>query len=255
MCRTLGTQCVLGDAEVVVRRALVLLLALVCLVALAACGGSSRDDLAGYWSVPGEKLGIESFLLHVGERGGAYAVSVDGGPLAPAQRADGRLVLPVAGPGSRNLELGMDGERPAVFAYVSHDPNPESGEPTGSLWVPFPVHGVAPAAYERRAAAKADGRMRWELFRLELALREWADRHGGVPPVPGQVGPDTAFGRWLQSGAAGLEVPWPINPYTGEALHAGSSPGDFAYRRDGRRFTLDGYLHDGSAFSAVEPLP
>ncbi len=238
------------------RRGAVVSLVVLFVVALAACGGSeppqppdALDGVEGYWLLPATGGNL---LVRVEQRDDAYFVSVDGGPLKRAEIADGRLVLPFEGSGSRNLEFGLDDGRAAVFAYVSHGVNPEPGEPTGFFWRPYAVEPVAAAKYEKMASAKADASMRWELLRLELALREWAKRHGGELPAPAEVAEEAAFGRWMTTESAAFEVPWPVNPYTGEAMAAGGEPGDFSYTPDGDSFTLTGTLRDGSTCSAKE---
>ncbi len=232
-----------------------LLLAALFLLVFSACGGSSSSPatdalygVAGCWSVSIEELGVADFLLRVEERGTGYVVSIDGGPLRPVPVSDGRLVLPPLG--GPNLAFGMDGERAAVFADVSHGANPQPGEPTGEFWAPFPVRRLAPSVYEEKAGAAADEHMRMELQFLYLALREWGERHDGAFPMPAEVARDAAFGRWLEREAAEVEVPWPTNPYTGGAMHAGAEPGDFVYAPEGDGFTLLGHLHDGTTFAA-----
>ena len=92
--------------------------------------------------------------------------------------------------------------------------------------------------------------MRLALLTLELALHEWATRHDGEPPAAAEVAEAAAFGHWMTTAWSAAAVPWPVNPYTGAVMQAGSEPGDFTYTRDGGDFTLIGRLHDGSTFTA-----
>jgi len=57
---------------------------------------------------------------------------------------------------------------------------------------------------------------------------------------------DSAFGRYV----AQRLVLWPLNPFTGEEMHAGNKPGDFSYATDGRSFTLTAVSSNGSSVSS-----
>jgi hypothetical protein len=235
-------------------------------LALVACGSTSPQPDAslsgavGNWSATSDEQPFSSMLLKVERRGGTYYLSVDGGPLREATIADGRILLPFfrAPNGQVDyspwLELGSDGDHAAVFVRASHGKNAEPGEPTGSFWVPYPVKRLSQAAYERRATAKTDQDMYYDLMELDAALRAWAKRHDGELPATGEVSKDSDFGRWLQTEWVDVEggTPWPSNPYTGEAMHSGSLPGDYVYERTGNSFTLTGRLHDGTVVSSTD---
>lgn len=245
-----------------------LLLAAVLLsgaLAVAACDSTSPQPDAslagtvGQWSASSRDFPYGDFILRVERRDDTYYLSVDGGPLRKAKIADGRIVLPffMASIGQVDprpwLEFGMDGDHAAVFAHVSTEP----GEPTASFWEPYPVKPLSAAAYEKQAAAKTDGAMCNALWVLDGGLREWARRHDGELPATGEVSKDSAFGQWLQTEAVDVAggLPWPSNPWTGEAMHTGSQPGDYVYERTDDGFTLTGRLHDGAVVSSTDLPP
>ena len=247
------------------RNVIVVLAVVGCLMMVFGCGSAqqpSLDRTVGYWQAANTDTWVVSgaggeFLMHVTKRGSTYYLAINSLPPKPAKLVDGRIELPWTGSAGRAAEFGMNRQSAAVFGWVNHGMDAETGESTPRFWWPFPVKRLTAAAYEIKAAAKADGFMYDELMRLDYALREWSDRHHGQPPVAGDVQRDSAFGQWLQTQWIDVEggVPWPTNPYAGTAMHAGSGPGGFSYSRNGDSYTLTGRLHDGTVFSTADEPP
>jgi hypothetical protein len=204
------------------------------------------DPLAGYWRVSGEAAlyvaGGQDFFIAVAARDGGYSLGVDGRPPQPATLSNGRIVLPYQSCTGTASEFGVDGARPAVFAFVNPSQSPSPGEPSGPSWRSFPVEGLTADEYAAASGVKADATMRLELASMRILLRTWSKDNGRLP-LPAEMSGSSAFGRW----AAGLGV-WPVNPYTGEPMTAGTRPGQFVYAVEDEGFTLTGYLRDGADF-------
>ena len=223
----------------------------------AACGDTAPssspssspmggDPLAGHWRVSGEAAlhvaGGQDFFIAVAVREGGYSLGVDGRPPEPAILSNDRIVLPYQSCTGTPAEFGLDGSRPAVFAFVNPTQSPAAGEPGDPSWRSFAVERLTADDYAAEAAVKADATMRVELASMRILLRTWAKDNGRLPR-PAEMSGSSAFGRW----AAGLGV-WPANPYTGEPMTAGTRPGQFAYAVEDEGFTLTGYLRDGASF-------
>ena len=228
-------------------------------LSISACGNSapslSLEGTVGYWTAGSDETVIASgatapLLIRVEKRGDTYYLGIDGKPTEPAMLADGRIVLPWAAFGKQPSQFGMNDGEAALFAWVSHGMNPEPGEPTGFFYAPFPMKRLTPGAYERKADGKADTAVYWGLFTLDVALRQWARRPGGELPAAGELTPDSAFGRWLESKSA-----WPTNPFTAAPMRAGDEPGDFTYTPHGTDFRLVARLHDGTSISPTDGPP
>ena len=80
--------------------------------------------------------------------------------------------------------------------------------------------------------------VRERILIIQGYIEHYAADHGGAYPLP----PLVCVG-------GGLEAPiWPSDPWTGQSMQPGASPGDYSYvlSPDGRSYTLIGHLRRGN---------
>jgi type IV pilus assembly protein PilA len=79
---------------------------------------------------------------------------------------------------------------------------------------------------------------------VHVGVQSWAADHGGVYP---------AASKLTQRGLSRYVDDWPINPYTGLPMQAGTSPGDFSYvvSPNGTTYQLSGYGQNGQVVITV----
>jgi len=99
------------------------------------------------------------------------------------------------------------------------------------------------AGVREKADTRKDAQVRAGLTTIREAIYAYSKDHTNFVPPPEEV---TAAGlkAWLPPGVA-----WPLNPFTGQPMHAGSGSGDYQYKTLGPNpssgYTIDGYGADG----------
>jgi hypothetical protein len=225
---------------------IIVVLLLVFVVAVAACGGSEDDAYVGYWRMPPvEKSFLDYDLLQVRRAGDAYEVRFDTLPWHRAELVDGRLQVQSQRRVGSSSSLGVDLEvtNGQGTIYVSASPSPNTSA----------VVRLSEEEYRSEFEAMADDDLRLTVFGLAEFVRMWAEAHGGSPPAPSEMTPDSDFGSHLAELVEGLGpeevIPWPWNPFTGEPIAIGSESGDLVYTTDGQDFTLGAHDSCGAVVS------
>jgi type II secretory pathway pseudopilin PulG len=80
---------------------------------------------------------------------------------------------------------------------------------------------------------------------IQVGIQSYAVDNNDTYPDPGEVSPEGAVGRYVDS--------WPLNPWTGEPMRNTAARGDFTYTLDGDGmfvdYSLSGNLSDGSTYT------
>ena len=112
--------------------------------------------------------------------------------------------------------------------YVSASPSPNTSA----------VVRLSEEEYRSEFEAMADDDLRLTVFGLAEFVRMWAEAHGGSPPAPSEMTPDSDFGSHLAELVDGLGpeevIPWPWNPFTGEPIAIGASRATLSTRPTAR---------------------
>jgi hypothetical protein len=212
---------------------LLALLAAVVLAAYAASTPNGAQPFLGYWRLPETEVG-GAVLLHIAADGDAISVTGPGyyfgdndgtGPLTHEARLEGdRLVALGNGtaPDSAAVSFTSAAEgRLAMFmrSYV------ECGGHN-------PIELQRPRGSDHELAAEMDRQtdVEMSLRTLSAGVLAWTRAHHGTMPWSRDVRPGTAFARATVVRAAMGD--WPLNPFTGQAMHPGDGPGDYRYESD-----------------------
>jgi hypothetical protein len=78
---------------------------------------------------------------------------------------------------------------------------------------------------------------------IQAGINAWSSANGGLFPPPDAVASGGAVGQYVSA--------WPMNPFTGQAMAAGSGEGDYTYEQlnGGQSYRLVGHLADGQTYT------
>jgi hypothetical protein len=78
---------------------------------------------------------------------------------------------------------------------------------------------------------------------IQAGINSWSSANGGLFPPPDAVAAGGAVGQYVSA--------WPINPFTGQPMAAGSGDGDYTYEQlnGGQSYRLVGHLADGQTYT------
>jgi hypothetical protein len=109
------------------------------------------------------------------------------------------------------------------------------------------------SGYAKAAVTYANYMTKVWSYSLATLVARWAKQHGGTPPAPAAMIPGSSFGRFVvKQGEYGSHI-WPLNPFTGKPMRAGTDPGDFTYSSSGSSFKLIAHLSGGQNYVAQRP--
>jgi hypothetical protein len=160
---------------------------------------------------------------------GPYAVR-----LTPGSTAD---LLSMSVTGSNGTTIIVPLERVPALVPVTPTASPSpSSSPTAS---PSSSPTVSPSPSQ----TAADQQVVAGIQKLQVGVITWATNNNNLYPEPGDV---TQTG-----GIASYVDPWPTNPYTGQPMKPGTSPGDYTYQQlnGGAGYQLTGYIADGLTYT------
>jgi hypothetical protein len=203
---------------------------------------------AGAWSISTVAIPIE-VLPH----GKGYEVSLDGGVAVPVALVRGQLLVSRMGQLPPLPQLLFADAQVKLLWHKGHCVLSLLEGP----YAPRPYLLVLAredrAAYVKMVDGVADYETWHELFNLANFIQGWILRRGQGPPAQSQLRPDSAFVRWAMSLVPAWS--WPRNPFTGQPMSDGTSPGDFTYTADGRSWKLVGHQSDGGTWDALKGFP
>jgi hypothetical protein len=135
----------------------------------------------------------------------------------------------------------VQGSEPGDFAYYSIGVNWPGDSCNGYRLVLYGENG-RPLVVK---GADWDSAFRFEMGQLAAIIRDWQMKHEGRSP-PDEFVSATGIGQAYEGRHAGWwSGAWPLDPYTGEEVSSGASPGDYEYSRVGiRHWVLTGFMPD-----------
>jgi len=127
-------------------------------------------------------------------------------------------------------------------ASATPSPTPYTPSPTPSPTTasPSPTGTASPSP---STSPSADQQTQDNIAKLQVGIVAWAADNNNLYPAPQDV---------IQGGGLSQYVnPWPVNPFTGQPMTPGTSPGSYVYEQlsGGQGYKLTGYLSNGLTYA------
>jgi hypothetical protein len=126
-------------------------------------------------------------------------------------------------------------------ASATPSPTPTTASPSPSPSIsPSPTTTASPSP---STSPGTDQQTQDNIAQIQVGIVAWAADHNNLYPPPQDV---------VQGGGLSQYVkPWPVNPFTGQAMVPGTSPGSYVYEQlsGGQAYKLTGYLGNGLTYS------
>jgi hypothetical protein len=119
-------------------------------------------------------------------------------------------------------------------------PTTASPSPSATTASPSPTTTSSPTT---SPSPNADQQAQDNIAKLQVGIVAWAADNNNLYPAPQDVVEGGGISQYVD--------PWPTNPFTGQPMTPGTSPGSYVYEQlsGGQAYKLTGYLSNGLTFS------
>ena len=158
--------------------------------------------------------------------------------LTPGSTAD-LLSMNVTGSNGTTIIVPLERVPALVPVTPTASPSPSSS-PAAS---PSTSPSMSPTMSPSPSPTAADEQVMAGIQKIQVGVITWSVNNNNLYPQPGDV---------TQTGGIASSVdPWPTNPYTGQPMKPGTSPGDYTYQQlsGGAGYELTGYIADGLTYT------
>jgi hypothetical protein len=126
-------------------------------------------------------------------------------------------------------------------ASATPSPTPTTTSPSASPTTsPSPTTTASPSP---STSPSADQQTQDNVAALQVGIVAWAADNNNLYPPPQDVVDGGGLSQYVTS--------WPVNPFTGQPMTPGTSPGSYVYEQlsGGQSYKLTGYLSNGLTYS------
>jgi hypothetical protein len=122
----------------------------------------------------------------------------------------------------------------------SPSPTPTTASPSPSPTTASPSPTASPTA---SPSASADQQVQDNIAKLQVGIVAWAADNNNLYPAPQDVVEGGGISQYVS--------PWPTDPFTGQPMVPGTSPGSYVYEQlsGGQGYRLTGYLGNGLTYT------
>jgi hypothetical protein len=128
-------------------------------------------------------------------------------------------------------------------ASATPSPTPSSASPSPSPTAsPSPTTTTSPSP-STSASPGSDQQTQDNIAKLQVGIVAWAADNNNLYPPPQDVVEGGGLSQYVD--------PWPTNPFTGQPMTPGTSPGSYVYEQlsGGQAYKLTGYLSNGLTYA------